>query len=182
MNKNYTLATIFFSFLIFAFYALNSFSSEKSSTSQTIEMDYAKEPCNTKYKNDIPAHLVKSLKYRLEKTILESKGESPVEIEEIIGRPPARSGMPTTGTINIFVFLVALPDYPLVNNRAVIHQKLFADGDPEQYPYDSLRNYYLLSSYNKLDLQGTVFDWQTKSYYRDDLPPTISTKEMIIKE
>ncbi len=50
------------------------------------------------------------------------------------------------------------------------------------YPYESLRNYYLRSSYNQLDIQGSVLGWYTTAYPWDSLPETTQGRESVIKE
>jgi len=82
---------------------------------------------------------------------------------------PRWQGMPTTGTNKVLVLLIDFPDYPHVNDASLIVNKLFGDGLPAEYPKESLRNYYRRSSYNQLEIQGTVLGWyrmqHNRSYY-----------------
>lgn len=85
--------------------------------------------------------------------------------------PPAWVGLPTTGAPQVFVLLVDFPDFPHSATQTVadVESKFFGSGIPRQYPLESLRSFYLRSSYGQLDIQGTVFDWYTaqhaRSYY-----------------
>jgi len=60
-------------------------------------------------------------------------------------RLPRWQGMPTTGTNDMLVFLVEFPDYPHTNSVASMVDKIFGDGPNEDYPYESMRDYYLRS-------------------------------------
>jgi len=84
----------------------------------------------------------------------------------VLGPLPAWEGMPTKGTNRILVLLIEFPDYPHVNNKAAIEHKLGGTGDPEDYPLESLRRYYLRSSYGQLDLVPTVLDWYRVNHDR----------------
>jgi M6 family metalloprotease-like protein len=70
-------------------------------------------------------------------------------------------GLPTTGTVHILALLVDFPDTPRTISAAVIDAMLFGTGSPANYPRDSLRQFYLRSSYGKLDIQGSTLGWYT---------------------
>jgi M6 family metalloprotease-like protein len=79
---------------------------------------------------------------------------------------PAWQGMPTTGTNNVLVFMIEFPDYPHGNDASTISNALFGAGNPADYPTDSLRNYYIRSSYSNLWLQGSALGWYQMQHER----------------
>ena len=85
--------------------------------------------------------------------------------------PPGRwAGMPTTGSVKILTLLIDFSDYPHYNRAATINAKLFGGGaNAADFPYESLHNYYVRSSYNQLDLSGNVLGWYRPAYTRASL-------------
>ncbi|MTK64581.1 MAG: M6 family metalloprotease domain-containing protein, partial [Methanobacterium sp.] len=79
-----------------------------------------------------------------------------------------KGGLPSTGNVKVPVLLIDFPDYPHGVNETVAQadSKFFGDGNPNNYPYESLKNYYLRSSYGKLNITGTVYGWYTASHVR----------------
>lgn len=63
------------------------------------------------------------------------------------GPPPAWAGMPTKGNVKVFALLIAFSDQAPSNAAATVDGKLFGDGDPGEFPYESLRSFYRRSSY-----------------------------------
>ena len=65
--------------------------------------------------------------------------------------------------------LIDFPDYPHGANQtaADVQNKFFGSGNPSNYPFDSLHNYYQRSSYNQVNIQGDVLGWYTASHNRD---------------
>jgi hypothetical protein len=90
--------------------------------------------------------------------------------------------MPTTGTDKILVLCIDFSDYPAATTTATIADKVFGAGDSTQYPYASLHNYYQRSSYNLLDLQGSVLGWYRPAYTRASMAMTGASRENLIKE
>lgn len=84
------------------------------------------------------------------------------------GPTPIDGAFPSIGSPKMLVLLVEFPDYPKngTNTRESVHERIFGAGNPEEFPYDSQRNFYLRSSYNKLDIQGNVLDWYKTDYNR----------------
>lgn len=110
------------------------------------------------------------------------------EISELAPPPNWGSSLPTTGTVKILVILIDFSDYPHGANQTVadVESKYFGSGNAARFPYDSLHNYYQRSSYNQLDVQGTVLGWyraaHERNYYRD-LDDTAGVgREPLIKE
>jgi M6 family metalloprotease-like protein len=85
--------------------------------------------------------------------------------------PSAWQGMPTSGNVKILALLIAFSDYPpaAANTNASVNGKLFGDGDPTRFPYESLRNFYRRSSYNQLEIGGSTLGWYTTAYPRSDV-------------
>lgn len=76
-------------------------------------------------------------------------------------------GLPTTGNPQIFVLLIDFPDHPHSISETVIKEMVFGEGNPGNFPYESLKNYYQRSSYGKLNISGDLFGWYRAKYNRD---------------
>ncbi len=72
---------------------------------------------------------------------------------------PYQPGLASQGSQAIFVLLIEFPLFPGSTDPAVFDHKLFGNGEQRDYPYESLRNFYVRSSYQTLDLTGTVLGW-----------------------
>jgi len=120
---------------------------------------------------------------KLKRMSLQMEGMTPSEIDQILTPPPAWRGMPISGTVKVLALLIAFSDYPPSTNDTVssIQSKLFGDGSGVP-PYESLRNYYRRSSYNKLEIQGNVLGWYTTSDPRSDVVETAQGRQNLIKE
>jgi len=119
--------------------------------------------------------------YKLQQMYLQLEGVPFLEEDQIPAPPPAWRGMPTSGTVKVLALLIAFSDYPAVTPASTIESKLFGDGSGGS-PYESLRNYYRRSSYNKLEIQGNVLGWYTTTYPRADVPQTTQGRQNLIKE
>jgi M6 family metalloprotease-like protein len=105
-------------------------------------------------------------------------GEPPLEPLTL---PPAWQGMPTHGTVRVPVLLIAFADTPNSVPADSITAQLFGDG-PGDYPYESMRNYYRRSSYNQLELTGSVLGWYATAYPRSQVVETDAGRDNLIKE
>ncbi|MGB8952692.1 MAG: M6 family metalloprotease domain-containing protein [Candidatus Aminicenantales bacterium] len=127
--------------------------------------------------------LIENLKYRLNRYSLEMEGKSQEEISRLLTLPSGRVGMPTKGTVKVLTLLIAFSDYPPSQSSSSITDKLFDDGTADiAYPYESLRNFYRRSSYNQLEIQGSVLGWYTTSYARSSVNQTTTGREALIME
>jgi M6 family metalloprotease-like protein len=101
-----------------------------------------------------------------------------------IATPPSYwRGMPTTGSVRILTLLIDFPDYLHKNTIATINAKLFGDGtSANDFPYESLRNYYKRASYNQLDISGDILGWYRPAYARAVVTQTRAGREALIKE
>ena len=127
-------------------------------------------------------HLIKRMKYKLGYKLLRSKGKADHDISEVMGPPPAWEGMPTTGDVKVLVVLVAFENLPPLGTRAEIEDKIFGDGEPSAFPYESVTNYYARSSYGRLNITGNVLGWYTADYLRSALGTDDEDRERLVKE
>jgi len=119
--------------------------------------------------------------YKFQQRSLQLQGLNPDQMPQILAPPPDWKGMPTTGTVKVLALLIAFNDYAPTHSREYIESKLFGNGT-DGYPYESLRNYYRRSSYDKLEIQGNVLGWYTTFYPRSAVPETMQGREALIKE
>jgi hypothetical protein len=101
--------------------------------------------------------------------------------------PPAtasrvQDGIPSTGTLKAFALLIAFSDTPPVNSASYMAARLSGIGTPAEFPYESLRNYYLRSSYNQLDIQVDVLGWYTAPYPRSRVAQNDAGRTALIRE
>jgi len=130
----------------------------------------------------VAPELVLNLKYKLSVMELLREGRSRAEIAKLLGLPPGTSNvLKSKGTPKIFALLISFPDYPANESPDSINTKIFGNGEGE-WPRESLHNYYWRSSYNTLDIQGTVLGWYQPSYTRAGMPQTAAARENLIKE
>lgn len=92
--------------------------------------------------------------------------------QELPEKPPGwASSFPSEGSPKLLVLLVDFPDYRHTKDQTVadIKLKMFGEGDPDLYPYESLSKFYERSSYGKLKITGEVLGWYTaanpRAYY-----------------
>ncbi len=83
--------------------------------------------------------------------------------------------MPSTGNVKALVFMVQFEDCKNTNERLTkeyIKNEYFGNGEKNNYPTESLANYYRRSSYGKLNISGEVYGWldlqHEKDYYNKD--------------
>jgi M6 family metalloprotease-like protein len=134
------------------------------------------------FKNHILSEdLVARARYKLQRLYLQTEGMTSSETDQILAPPPAWRGMPTKGITKVLALLIAFNDYPPVTPASVIESKLFGDGSGGT-PYESLRNYYRRSSYNKLEITGNVLGWYITSYPRSEVQETTQGRQNLIKE
>lgn len=99
---------------------------------------------------------------------------------------PLDGYFPSVGAPKMLVLLVEFPDYQHadVNSRDYVSSRIFGTGDVNEFPYDSQREFYLRSSYKKLDIQGNVLDWFQTDYDRpvDDGNNHSEVTQQIIKD
>lgn len=111
-------------------------------------------------------------------------GLQKIQLENFPAPPPARSGMPSLGRVRLLCLLIDFPDYPAGNSPEFIRSRLFGDGNTgtsQDFPYESLRNYYYRSSYGKLDLSGNVLGWYRYPGNRTGIEQSKANREQVIR-
>jgi len=118
-------------------------------------------------------YLASRTRQRLQRLYLSAMGWSDADVEALTGPdaapPPAwRGGLPAKGTPKTFVLLVDFSDHQHGSSqtREDVESKFFGNGDPNRYPYESVRNFYQRSSYGQLTIGGTVFNWYRAQHAR----------------
>ena len=99
----------------------------------------------------------------------------------VMAPPPARLGMPTTGSPKIFILLIDFSDYVHANPAGSITTNIFGGGFGG-YPYESLTNFYTRSSYGQLSIQGATLGWYNTGAPRSAIPATDAGREELIKQ
>ena len=118
---------------------------------------------------------------KLERARLQAEGKTAAEAASLAPLPPM-PGMPTTGTLRMFALLIAFPDYPPANTSAYISARLGGAGNPADYPYESLHNFYQRSSYGQLNIQCDTLGWYVPTYPRSSMPTTAAARDAVIWE
>ena len=95
--------------------------------------------------------------------------------------PPAWRGMPTKGTVNVLAVPVSFSDYPPYSSQADLQDRLFGDGDPAAFPYESVHDYYARSSYGQLDIEGDVLPWYDTGQPRSAVGTSSARREALIE-
>ncbi len=121
------------------------------------------------------------LQYKLKKAYFKATGEKD-KLKKLKTPPLAWRNMPTTGDVNVLILCVEFQDYPHYTDKSVIENKVFGNGDSDEYPYESLHNYYERASYGKLNLQGDVLGWYQAPYDRSHIQKNNTGRENFIKE
>ncbi len=75
-------------------------------------------------------------------------------------------GMPSSGTNKVLILLIDFPEYAHSVSYATMSNMVLGTGNPANYPRESLKSYYMRSSYSNLVIEGTVLDWYTLSHSR----------------
>jgi M6 family metalloprotease-like protein len=128
-------------------------------------LEFAEKRGNNKVRPDLIA--------RLNAKIQSEKQGAKIDLKYF----PYPTGMPSKGSPKIFVLLIEFPDYPHTQDISRFQSSIFGDGDPNDFPYDSLRNFYYRSSYGQLYIQGDVMPWYmapaNRANYTADILPLI---------
>ncbi len=123
-----------------------------------------------------------SLVYELDKKLEKVKKPKDTKGPDApVPTPPGSPSMPSSGTVKVLSLLVSFPEYAPSNAQTEFAAKLFGDGDGN-YPYESLRNYYLRSSYGQLSITGNPLGWYQTAYSRSSLGTSFLAAEDVIKE
>ena len=125
----------------------------------------------------VAPHLITKLKEKI-RLLQEKRGQRHFGI--LASPPPGRQGgLPSVGSPKIFALLIEFQDYTHTFSAADINDMLFDDGNPANFPRESLTEYYKRASYNLLDLgNGTTLGWYQTAYNRS----AVTDREALIKE
>jgi M6 family metalloprotease-like protein len=97
-------------------------------------------------------------------------------------QPDAPKLLPATGAPEVLTLLVAFADMPGVTDPGVVNDRIFGDGEPASFPYESLTEFYRRSSYDQLAISGSVLGWYTTPYPRGDVDESYVGRQSLIKE
>ncbi len=96
--------------------------------------------------------------------------------------PDAPGVLPASGAPEVLTLLVAFADMPGVTDPAVVEDRIFGDGEPTGFPYESLTEFYRRSSYGQLEISGSVLGWYTTPYPRESVNESYIGRQSLIKE
>jgi len=129
----------------------------------------------------IPQRIQDRMEQKLGRLALARSGMSPQAAAGLLAPPPAWKGMPTSGTVRVLALLISFNDYPGTTTPGYFASRLFGDGVGGP-PYDSLRDFYLRSSYDQLTIEGNVLGWYQAPYARGTVAETDAGRQNLIKE
>lgn len=140
-------------------------------------VELAKSYGNHKMSPELMAHI----RFKLRKLTAEANGDTKAA-SRMKAPPTGWRNMPTVGTVHVPVFLVAFADYPAYNEVSYVENKISGEGIPEDYPRESLNEYYDRASHDQLDLQADVYGWYTTVYNRSEVIENRTGREALIQE
>jgi M6 family metalloprotease-like protein len=129
----------------------------------------------------IPPRMKDRLDYKLRRLSLDRRVPAGSSVSRLLAPPPAWEGMPTSGNVKVLALLISFNDYPGVTTPEYFTSRLFGDGVGGP-PFDSLRNFYRRSSYNQLNIDGSVLGWYQAPYARSTVAETNQGRQTVIKE
>ena len=129
----------------------------------------------------IPPRMRDRLDYKLRRLSLDRRVPAGSSVSRVLAPPPAWEGMPTSGNVKVLALLISFNDYPGVTTPEYFTSRLFGDGAGGP-PFDSLRNFYRRSSYNQLNIDGSVLGWYQAPYARSTVAETNQGRQTVIKE
>ncbi len=129
----------------------------------------------------IPQRIQDRMERKLGRLALARSGMSPEAAAGLLAPPPAWEGMPTSGTVRVLALLISFNDYPGTTTPDYFASRLFGDGVGGP-PFDSLRDFYLRSSYDQLRIEGNVLGWYQAPYARSTVAETDAGRQNLIKE
>ena len=186
MLKKLLLIFIFLNYSFIAFATqpptLEQLARYKKDGSLLKRIDQAKALGNYKFDQSF----ARKLQQRNQQLLTAQKNNKTITKNDANYIDPLDGYFPSTGSPKILVLLVEFPDYPHTdtNTREVVDNLIFGGGDADQFPNDSLTNFYKRSSYEQLNIQGNVLDWYKTDYDRpiDDGSNAWQVKQQVIKD
>jgi M6 family metalloprotease-like protein len=129
----------------------------------------------------IPQRIKERMDDKLRRLSLLRDGTPIKAASRILAPPSAWRGMPTSGTVKVLALLISFNDYPGVTTPEYFTNRLFGDGVGGP-PFDSLRDFYVRSSYDQLTIEGNVLGWYQAPYARSTVAETDTGRQNLIKE
>jgi M6 family metalloprotease-like protein len=129
----------------------------------------------------IPQRIQDRMERKLGRLAIARSGITPEAAAGLQAPPPAWEGMPTSGTVRVLALLISFNDYPGITTPDYFATRLFGDGVGGP-PFDSLRDFYLRSSYDRLTIEGNVLGWYQAPYARSTVAETDAGRQNLIKE
>lgn len=129
----------------------------------------------------IPQRVQDRLEYKISRLAVDRGPLSPTQAASLLAPPRAWEGMPTSGTVRVLALLISFSDYPGTTTPEYFTNRLFGDGVGGP-PFDSLRDFYLRSSYDQLTITGNVLGWYQTPYARSQVAETDAGRQNLIKE
>ena len=90
--------------------------------------------------------------------------------------------LPSDGSPRVLTLLIAFADMPGHTDPTVVDDRIFGDGEPLTFPYESLTAFYRRASYGRLEIAGSALGWYTTAYPREDVVETYVGRQNLIKE
>ena len=140
--------------------------------------------------NKLDPFLLEQAAARLQQSALQTQGKTKEEAAQLVplpAPPPGwQGGLPTSGSPKVLAVLISFAEYPNTVSSNTIKSMLFGGGDPNDFPRESLTNYYERASYGSLHINGDVLPWYQTAYNRStiDTNDAVATasRENLIKE
>jgi len=96
--------------------------------------------------------------------------------------PDEPTVLPADGSPRVLTLLIAFEDHLGYTDPAVVDDRLYGDGDPGSFPYESMTNFYRRASYGQLEIAGSTLGWYTTPYPRSEVVENYIGRQALIKE
>ena len=90
--------------------------------------------------------------------------------------------LPAEGSPRVLTLLIAFEDLLGYTDPAMVDDRLYGDGDPDSFPYESMTNFYRRASYGQLEIAGSTLGWYTTPYPRSEVVESYIGRQALIKE
>lgn len=90
--------------------------------------------------------------------------------------------LPAEGAPRMLTLLIAFSDMPGFTDAAVVEDRILGDGEPTDFPVESLTAFYRRASYERLEITGSVLGWYTTDYPRSQVTESYLGRQALIKE
>jgi M6 family metalloprotease-like protein len=90
--------------------------------------------------------------------------------------------LPSSGSPRVLALLISFQDMPGHTDPTLVDDRLYGDGEPSGYPYESMTSFYRRSSYGLLEIAGSTLGWYQTPYPRSQVVQSTSGRERLIRE